>query len=150
MFRAKSTNLPVKGVEASPAGSGTIEIAAFVRPAPAAITPTIYPDSPQGMVIVQNHVLINVQTDEFARFNKNMEGLIGELRQSNEISTEVRDQLISELGAGREIIVGPKPQRDLIDLLIIEPLKWLVEKSRSAIIVKLAQDALAWLLKMIG
>ena len=102
------------------------------------------------MAIVQNHVLINVQTDEFARFNKNMEGLIGELRQSNEISTEVRDQLISELGAGREIIVGPKPQRDLIDLLIIEPLKWLVEKSRSAIIVKLAQDALAWLLKMIG
>ena len=37
--RAKSTNLPVKGVEASPAGSGTIEIAAFARPAPAAIDP---------------------------------------------------------------------------------------------------------------
>ncbi len=123
---------------------------AIVIPAPVPITPTVYPDSPHGMIIVQNHVTINIQTDEFSRFNKNIEALIGELRQSNYISGEVRDQLLSELKAGRELINGPKPQRDLIDLLLVKPLKWLAEKSGSAIVSKLAADALEWLLRMIS
>jgi hypothetical protein len=113
-------------------------------------TPTIYPDSPQGPIIVQNYVAINIQTNEFRRFNNNIEALIAELSQSNEISGEVRDQLLSELRAGREIITAPKPQRDLIDLLLLKPLKWLADKSGSAIVSKLAADALGWLLKMIG
>ena len=120
-----------------------------VHPPVSPIAPTIYPESPRGTIIVQNHVTINIQTDEFARFNKNLEGLIGELRQSNEISGEVRDKLVSELRSGKELITGPKPQRDLIDLLLVRPLKWLAEKSGSAIIQKLALDALAWLLRML-
>jgi hypothetical protein len=115
-----------------------------------AVTPTIYPDSPLGLAIVQNYVAINFQTEEFGRFNKNIEALLAELRQSNEISGELRDQLVSELRAGREIISGPKPQRDLLDLLLVKPLKWLAEKSGTAIVSKLAADALGWLLKMIG
>ena len=66
---------------------------------------------------------INFQTEEFGRFNKNIEALLAELRQSNEISGELRDQLVSELRAGREIISGPKPQRDLLDLLLVKPSK---------------------------
>jgi hypothetical protein len=113
-------------------------------------TPTIYPDSPQGSVIVQNYVTINIQGDEYRRFNNNIQALITELRQSNEISGEVQDQLLSELKAGREIITAPKPQRALVDLLLLKPLKWLADKSGSAIISKLATDASGWLLKMIG
>ena len=120
-----------------------------VTPPPVSIVPTIYPDSPQGPVIVQNHITINIQSAEFSRFDKNLEALIGELNRSNEISGEVRDQLVSELWAGREIIGAPKPQRDLIDLLLVRPLKWLIEKSGSAMVGKLAGDALEWLIKML-
>ena len=122
---------------------------AVVIPAPVPITPTVYPDSPQGTITVQNHITINIQSAEFSRFDKNLEALIGELLGSNEISGEARDQLVCELWAGREIIGAPKPQRALIDLLLVGPLKWLSEKSGSAIIGKLAADALDWLLRML-
>lgn len=121
----------------------------FVLPAPIPVTPTVYPDTPHGTVIVQNYVTINIHSAEFSRFDKNLEALIGELHRSNEISGEVREQLVSELWAGREIIGAPKPQRALIDLLLVGPLKWLSEKSGSAIIGKLAADALDWLLRML-
>jgi hypothetical protein len=121
----------------------------FVLPKPVPITPTVYPDSPHGTVIVNDHVTINIRTEEFIRFNTEIELLIRELRYSNEISAEVRDQLLSELKAGREIITGPKPQRDLVDLLLVKPLKWLAKKSGSAIVSKLAADALTWLLKIL-
>jgi len=122
---------------------------AVVIPAPVPITPTVYPDSPQGTITVQNHITINIQSAEFSRFDKNLEALIGELLGSNEISGEARDQLVCELWAGREIIGAPKPQRDLIDLLLVRPLKWLIEKSGSAMVSKLASDALGWLIKML-
>ena len=122
---------------------------AIVIPAPVPITPTVYPDSPQGTITVQNHITINIQSAEFGRFDKNLEALIGELLGSNEISGEVRDQLVCELWAGREIIGAPKPQHDLIDLLLVRPLIWLIEKSGSAMVSKLAGDALGWLIKML-
>ena len=39
---------------------------AIIIPAPVPITPTVYPDIPQGMVIVQNHVTINIQKESSA------------------------------------------------------------------------------------
>ena len=122
---------------------------AVVIPAPVPITPTVYPDSPQGTIIVQNHVTINLQSEAFSRFANNFESLIGELHRSIEIAGELRDHLLSELRAGGEIITGPKPQRDLIDLFLVRPLKWLSEKSGLAMVNKLASDALAWLIKML-
>jgi hypothetical protein len=119
--------------------------------APIQVAPTVYPESPHGTIIVQNHnhITINIPTDEFRHFNTNFDLLIRELRYSNEISGELRDQLLSELKAGREIITGPKPQRALVDLLLLRPLKWLAEKSGSAVVSKLAADVLTWLLKII-
>jgi hypothetical protein len=43
-----------------------------VIPPPVPITPTNYPDSPQGTVNVQNHITINIQSEEFSRFNKTL------------------------------------------------------------------------------
>lgn len=130
-------------------GDRSLRAETTIIPAPVPITSTVYPDSPQGPIIVQNYVTINIQSVEFSGFDKNLEGLIGELHRSNEISGEVRDQLVSELWAGRAIIGAPKPQRDLIDLLLVRPLKWLIEKSGSAMVSKLASDALGWLTKML-
>ena len=121
---------------------------AIVIPAPILITPTAYPANPQGTIIVQNHITINIQSDNFKQFNGIMGGLLDELRRSNEISGEVRDQLLSEMRAGREILNGPKPQRGLIDSLLVKPLKYLIENAGSTIIGKLAGAALDWLLKV--
>jgi len=69
----------------------------------------------------------------FSLFHEKIEALIHELPRSNEISPEVRDQLVSEMKAGRELITAPKVQREWIDILLVRPLKWLAEKSGSAI-----------------
>jgi hypothetical protein len=144
------SNAPLEGrTDARLQGVSSMRADAIVIPAPVPITPTVYPDSPQGTITVQNHITINIQSAEFSRFDKNLEALIGELLGSNEISGEARDQLVCELWAGREIIGAPKPQRDLIDLLLVRPLKWLIENSGSAMVSKLAGDALVWLIKML-
>ena len=121
----------------------------IVIPAPVPVTPTVYPDRPQGTIIVQNHVTINFQSEEFRRFCHNFKSLIDDLRRSHEIAGELRDKLLCELSTGAEILTGPKPQRELIDLLLVRSLKWLSEKSGSAMVSKLASDALEWLIKML-
>ena len=147
---AAVSNAPLEGrTDARLQGVSSMRADAIVIPAPVPITPTVYPDSPQGTITVQNHITINIQSAEFSRFDKNLEALIGELLGSNEISGEARDQLVCELWAGREIIGAPKPQRDLIDLLLVRPLKWLIENSGSAMVSKLAGDALVRLIKML-
>ena len=147
---AAVSNAPLEGrTDARLQGVSSMRADAIVIPAPVPITPTVYPDSPQGTIIVQNHVTINLQSEAFSRFANNFESLIGELHRSIEIAGELRDHLLSELRAGGEIITGPKPQRDLIDLFLVRPLKWLSEKSGSAMVSKLASDALAWLIKML-
>ncbi len=99
-------------------------------------------------MIVQNSITINIQSEPFKQFNANMEKLLDELRRSNEISGEVRDQLLADMKAGREILNAPKPPRGLIELLLVKPLKYLMEKAGSEFISKLAGAALDWLLKM--
>lgn len=93
---------------------------------------------------------INLRSADFAALNDKLDALVFELRKSNEINGEIRDKLRSDLGGGKEIIAGPKPQRGLVDLLLLGPLKWLAEKSGSAVIGKLATDVLELLLKIIG
>ena len=127
---------------------GSMRAEASVIPAPVSITPTVYPESPGGAIIVHNYISINIQSEEFRRFNVTLEESISQLPHSNEISGELRDKLISEITAGRTILTGPKPGRDLIELLIVRPLKWLMEKAGSATISTLAGKALEWLLKM--
>jgi len=80
-----------------------------------------------------------------------MDALVKQLQvgRSNEISGEVCAQLLSEMTAGREILKGPNPSRDLIDLLLVRPLKYLAEKAAGAIIGILAGEALELLLKML-
>jgi hypothetical protein len=75
---------------------------------------------------------------------------ITELRKSNEMAGEVRDQLIAELTAGRALISAPKSARKLIDLLLIGPLQYIADKAGSAAIGALATAATLALAKPIG
>jgi hypothetical protein len=118
---------------------------------PVPITPTIYPASPDGKIIVHNHITINIESVEFGQFDSVMEELVTKLLAggSNEISDDVRAKLLSEMTAGRELLEGPKPSRDLIDLLLVRPLKWLEDKAGGAAIWRaLAVEALRLLSKM--
>jgi hypothetical protein len=126
---------------------------AAIQTAPTPIVPvelTVYPDDPQGQLVVQNYVTINIQSRDFKQFEKTLADLVGELRRSNEIAGEIRDKLVSEMQAGREVIAGPKPQRSLIDLFLKRPLQWLAEKAGSAVISKLATEAFDLLMKLIS
>jgi hypothetical protein len=95
------------------AGVGELTAAAQIIPAPIPVTPTVYPDQPDGTVIVQNHITINVRSAEFGELNKKLDELLALLRRSNEISGEVRDQLIAEIAAGRTLLTAPKRTQDL-------------------------------------
>jgi hypothetical protein len=118
--------------------------------APIPIVPTLYPEEPGGAVIVHNHITINVNSADFAKFSAQIGELLNHIDRSNEMSPEVRAKAIGEITAGMAIAKSPKPDRDLIRLLLINPLKWIAEKAGSALISKLATDALALLLKITG
>jgi hypothetical protein len=116
-------------------------------PPPQPITPTVYPGEPSGTVIVQNQITINVHSTDFRKFEAKLDELLEAIRRSNEISGEVRDQLKAEITAGRTLLKAPKADRTWIDFLLVRPLRYLAEKVGSAVISKLATDALEWLLK---
>jgi hypothetical protein len=117
---------------------------------PVAITPTVYPADWSGSVIVQSQITINIQSDEYRKFNNLIGQLLEEMRRSNAIAGEARDQLITEITAGTTLITAPKADRNWIDLLLVRPLRYIAEKAGGAVIGKLAGDALEWLLKMLG
>jgi hypothetical protein len=138
-----------QGAQSHLGGSGGVRADTIHIRAPVPITPTVYPDSPQGTIIVQNFVTINGGSVEFRNFNSTMNGLVNRLSVSNEISGDVRDQLLAEIAAGREILKAPKANRDLIKLLLIEPLTFLAKTVASSVIGTLAGEALEWLLRML-
>ena len=82
--------------------------------------------------------------------NTTFDGLLTELKRSNEIAGELRDQIVAELRAGRAVLEAPTPSRDWIDVLLVHPLKWLGDKSGSAIVAALAVEALRWLMQLLS
>jgi hypothetical protein len=114
--------------------------------------PTFYPAEPGGPIIVQNQITINIHSNEFREFNKTLNELLQEMRRfrSNEIAGEVRDQLAAEIAAGTTLLKAPKVDRSWINLLLVNPLKYIAEKGGSAVIGKLAATALDWLLKLLS
>lgn len=127
--------------------STSVTRAASITPQPITIVPTLYPELPSGGITVENYITINVNGADAEDFFAKLDALSDELRRSNEITGEVRDQLQSEIAAGRSILSAPKANRKLVDLFLVRPLTWLAEKAGSAIISKLAGDALEWLLR---
>jgi hypothetical protein len=122
-----------------------------VVPPPGLITPTIYPDSPDGKIIVHNYITINAESVNYKNFNITADALVKQLQVggSNQISGEVCAQLLSEITAGRELLKGPKPSRDLVNHLLVAPLKFLAKVAAGAVIGTLAGEALKWLMKML-
>ena len=139
---------PVPGA-ASLASEGIVHVETTLMPGPLPVAPTPYPDDPAAPLIVQNVVHINVRSVEFRESNTKLDELIRLLRQSNEIAGETRDQLIAEITAGRVILTAPKPDRNLLDVLLVRPLLYLANRGTSAVVGVLADEALHLLLRML-
>ncbi len=138
----------VSGAAAALSGEGGLAAEATIRPGPVTLVPTQYPDDPAARLVVHNHVYVDVRSVAFRESEAKLDELIHVLRQSNEIAGETRDQLIAEIKAGRELLTAPKPDRNLLDVLLVRPLMYLAEKANSAIAGALADEALHLLLRM--
>jgi hypothetical protein len=124
--------------------------AEVLHPETVSIAPTIYPQEPGGTITVQNYITINIYSNEFRAFEDTMGQLLAEMRKSNEIAGEVRDKLNAEINAGMNILKSPKPDRQVIEVWLLRPLKYIIEKAVGALIGKLAGTALEMLIRMIG
>ncbi|MFZ0150683.1 MAG: hypothetical protein WAM72_20550 [Xanthobacteraceae bacterium] len=112
------------------------------------IVPTPYPDDPKAPLLVHGYISINVWSAEFRKSDANLVELIRLLRESNEIAGDTRDQLIAELTAGRVMLTAPKADRNLLEILLIIPLKYLADRAGSAVMGAVADEALHLLLQM--
>jgi hypothetical protein len=136
------------------AGSGASRVSSraelALTPQPVTIVPTPYPTGPTAPLVVHGALVIDVRSAEFREFSAKLDDLVREMRHSNEIAGETRDQLIAELQAGRDLLIAPKADRKWVDALLVHPLKWLAEKAGSAIVGGLALEALKLLLHMLS
>ena len=117
-------------------------------PEPVTIAPTLYPADRSGVVVVNNYITINFNSVEARQLNAKLDDILQALDQSNTVAGPARDQAKSEIEAGKSLLSAPKANRDWIKLLLINPLKWLAEKAGSAVLQKLAVDALFLLTKL--
>jgi hypothetical protein len=147
---ATTSTTKLSEAEAQLTADSQLTADATVIPAPVSIIPTIYPQEPSGAVIVHNHITINVRGAEFGELNEKLEELPVLLRRSNEVSGEVRDQLIAEITAGKVLLTAPKLDPKLIEALLKRPLMFITEKAAGAVVGAAAVTALALLGKITG
>jgi hypothetical protein len=122
---------------------------AMIAPAPMTVVPTHYPDDPGAPLVIRNVVIIDVRSAAFRESDAKLDEIVSLLRGSNEIASDTRDQLIAEITAGRTLLKAPKLDRNLIEILLLRPLRYLADKAGSAFIGGLAAEALHWLLKLL-
>jgi len=119
-------------------------------PQPVTIVPIPYPAEATAPLIVHGAAAIDVRSDEYREFGEKFDQLLQEMRRSNEIAGETREQLVSEMRAGRTLLEAPKLDPKLIDVLLVRPLKWLAERAGAAIVGGLAAEVLRLLLYLLS
>jgi hypothetical protein len=130
--------------------SSNVTVEATVVRAAIPVVPTLHPDDVGGTVIVHNHITINFNSAAGEQFLAKMDELLDHLRQSNEHSPDVKDQLIAEMKAAVEIAKAPKISREQIEMLLTRPPKSIAKTSAGAMIGKLAAQPLEWLEHLIN
>jgi hypothetical protein len=157
---ASQVHLEARGTAAAAAGRanfhilggpGAVVYQTAAPPLPSlAIVPTPYPDDPAAELPIQDYVRVDLASATVQAFNAKLDEILDELQRSNTITGEIRDRLSAELRAGRILLDAPKPNRTLVDLLLVTPLKYLASQAGPAIIGALASEALRLLLEMLS
>jgi hypothetical protein len=120
-----------------------------VRPEPVMITPTPYPDDPASAFIVHGYLQVDRRSEEFRALNTKLDTVLEELRKSNEISGVLREQLVSEIEAGRRILESPRPDRGLVKVLLVHSLRWIIAAAGGGIVGTHADEALSMLMQFL-
>jgi carbamate kinase len=107
------------------------------------ITPTPYPDDPASAFIVHGYLQVDRRSEEFRALNTKLDTVLEELRKSNEISGVLREQLVSEIEAGRRILESPRPDRGLVKVLLVHSLRWIIAAAGGGIVGTHADEALS-------
>jgi hypothetical protein len=68
----------------------------------------------------------------------------------DQVASEVGDKLVAELKAGLEYIAGPKPSRNVLDLLLVNPLYAAAVIFAGTAVAELAKLAVKALFKLIS
>jgi hypothetical protein len=110
-------------------------------PEPVTIVPTPYPGDPTAPLVVHGFVQIDTRSAAFVEFSAKIDDLVVQLTKSNEIAGETRDQLLAEFKAGMSILTAPKPDPNLIEVLLKKPLIWITCAAGTGVISALASDA---------
>jgi hypothetical protein len=118
-------------------------------PKPVTIVPTPYPDDPAAPLVLSNYIRIDLRSAEFREFNAKLDLIIGHLDRSNLFSGDTQQQLTIELQMGRMELTAPRPDRNLIHLLLTHGLKFIAVAAAGAIIGQYATEALQLLEKII-
>jgi hypothetical protein len=111
------------------------------------------PESGIGQYIIINqadHVTINTGGPDWKSFEKQMSEVLEQIRRSNEIGPEQKQQLSSELKAGVELMKSSAAERPWIDRFVTTPLKYLAEKFSASAVGTTAAEAIKWLFKLLG
>jgi hypothetical protein len=126
------------------ASSAAGSLEATLLPPPLLINPTVYSTN---TVIIQNSITINVGDPDVRELKDTLGRLVTALEGNNELLAEVRHQLSAEISAGKALLSAPKVERNAIQLYLISPLRWIVEKVGSVVVTELAKRGLELLLK---
>lgn len=120
-----------------------------VTPEPVTTVPTPYPLDPAAPLIVSNYVQIDVRSAEFGELNAKLDRIIGLLDRSNQFPGDTQKQLAAEIQAGQTLLTAPRPDRNLIDLLLTHPLHFIATAAAGAVIGNYAIEALQLLQKIL-
>jgi hypothetical protein len=116
-----------------PGARAVAKVGVLGRPLPSSLT---------RQVARQRPGLTSTVHREFCPPGAKFDQLLHEMRRSNEIAGEPRDQLVAEMRAGRALLEAPRPDPKSIEILLIRPLEWKGEKGGRAILGALAVEAL--------
>jgi hypothetical protein len=114
------------------------------------LVPTHYPDQPDGPIDVPDALAIDKTGGDFRELCNNLSALIDQLRRSNAIAGDLRDQLIAEMRAGFELLEAPKPSRTQLYVLLFTPLKYLGKKAADVAIGNIATRTIELLGRLAG
>ena len=95
-------------------------------------------------------VKLDTQSSHFHYADFSLGSLIDCVRQSPEITSQAKDQLTVVLAAGRTYLRAPKIDREVLDKLLMQPLKEIAGKSSAANVGGTAKTLFDWLTQVLA
>lgn len=118
---------------------------------PVTIMPTVYAWGPEAQIVAAQNATVSAAPSAHVRkLQESIDKVLARLDERNDVSPEAKAQLRHEIRAGEELLMAPRADRKLIDLLLTRPLKFIADKAAGGVIGAAAVSALFLLHKYLG